>query len=744
MKHLLYLTVFLFLGINVASAQQGTIKGTLKDEKTSEPIMFANVAIKQGESVITGAQTDYDGNYSVSVSKGTYTVEFTFLGYQTFIVNDVTVNPDEEVVLTAAMKEEGIDIGVEVVVSVKANRQNANVLLLERKKSGLILESIGAKQLAASGASDVADGLKKVPGLSIQGSKFLVVRGLSERYNNSTLNGFPVASPNPDKRVLPYDIFPTSVIENLSVSKSFNPDFYANFSGASVDIVTRDYPNERTITFGITGSMNTQSTFQDFKLDGEKTNDVLGYNTSREIPSIIEEFYETSNGRFNSNGKAITESNFFATKFDPTDVTAPINQSYSFSYGDRIVLDESKRRELGVQFNANYGNSYNNDFGQIRLINAQGTTLRDFDYNNDVYSTNLSSVANVTLKLDKDNSISFKNLYTHLSDNSIIETEGYYNDFDPDSSYVRRTTYKDYALRTHQLLGKHKRGNSVFDWGVSYSKADAAEPDRRQVAFFYDDESNDSEVFRFDRINSAETHRFFTDMNDNDGSIKLQYKYVFDTDGEFNPNQNFITGGLNGRYKVRDFGLRKYNYDLSALGSSADRYDIYGVDDILTIDALTSNGFRIMEDFQPQNNYDANLLVVAPYAFGNYSSGKLGITLGIRAEYANQVIDYTDGTNDLESAIEGTDLFPSLITKYDISESSTLKLSATRTVSRPDFRELAPFEYQENFGAFRTKGNPDLQNGFNSNLDLRYEFIPKSNTRAGELIAVTAFYKYIE
>ena len=741
MKKLALLFVLIGLGSFSIFAQQGTIKGTLIDKKLSEPLMFATVAIKQGTSLITGTQTDLDGNFSIKTDAGIYSVEFSFIGYQTFTVNDIEVKTDEEIVLTAALQEAGIEMA-EVVISAKKNRQNANVLLLERKKAGLIIESIGAKQLAAAGASDVADGLKKVPGLSIQGSKFLVVRGLSERYNNSTLNGFAVASPNPDKRVLPYDIFSTSIIDNLSVSKSFNPNFYANFSGASVDIVTRDYPNQRTISLGIGTSMNTQSTFKDFKSDPESANDVLGYNTSRVMPSLITDVYADETGRFRSIGREnqINESNFFTTKFDPTTSTAALNQSYSFNYGDRIISKDNQQKEFGVQFNVNYGNSYNNSFGQLRLINAQGTPLRDFDFNNDTYSTNVSSIANFTYKIGRGNQISFKNLYTHLSDNSVLETWGYYNDIDPNRAYSRRMTYKDYALRTHQLIGEHSFGKSLVNWGASYSKADAAEPDRRQLAFIYSDENRESNEYRINRVDIAETHRFFTDMDDNDASAKAQYKYLFNTD----LTKNYITAGVDTRYKFRDFQLRQYNLGLENLSAATTRYDIYGMDEFLGFDAITDDGYIVDEATLPQDAYNANLMIAAPYIFGNYSINNFGFTAGLRAEYANQDINYTiNGFSDLQNNITGLDLFPSVITNYNITEDHLLKLSMSRTISRPDFRELAPFEYRESYGSFRTTGNPELQNGYNYNVDLRYEFIPSSNTRAGELIAITAFGKYL-
>jgi hypothetical protein len=196
---------------------------------------------------------------------------------------------------------------------------------------------------------------------------------------------------------------------------------------------------------------------------------------------------------------------------------------------------------------------------------------------------------------------------------------------------------------------------------------------------------------------------------------------------------------------MRDFGLRQYNLGLDNLGGASDRYDIYAMDDLLSIEGVTGGSYNIDESTLPQDAYNATLMIIAPYVMGNYSTGNLGLTAGVRAEYAEQHIDYTlNGFKDLRNSITGLDLFPSVTANYNITEDHIAKLSMSRTVSRPDFRELAPFEYRENYGSFRTTGNPDLQNGYNYNVDLRYEFIPSANTRAGELIAVTFFGKYLQ
>jgi hypothetical protein len=181
------------------------------------------------------------------------------------------------------------------------------------------------------------------------------------------------------------------------------------------------------------------------------------------------------------------------------------------------------------------------------------------------------------------------------------------------------------------------------------------------------------------------------------------------------------------------------------LGSSSTRYDIYNMDNLLGTGSINDGNYYVDEATLPQDAFDANLLIAAPYVFGNYSINDFGITAGLRAEYATQNINYTlNGFKDLTNTIEGLDLFPSIIANYNITNEHQAKFSVSRTVSRPDFRELAPFEYRESFGSFRTTGNPDLQNGYNYNVDLRYEYFPSKNVVAGELLAVTLFGKYLD
>lgn len=735
-----FLTLLLFILSLSIFAQDGIIKGKLSDKTTNDDLIGVNIFISE---LGKGTVTDVFGDFSMQVPAGVYTIKFSYVGYKTVEMEAIEVIAGEELSLTFPM-EENSELMEAVVVVTKKDRSGSNILLLERKEATLLTQSIGAQELSQLGAGDAAEGLKKVVGLSVQGSKFVVVRGLGDRYNNSTLNGFPVASPNPDRRVLPYDIFPADILSNLNITKSFSPELYADFSGASVNIDTKEYPAERTLAISVGTSMNTQSTFKSFLKDPEASNDLMGFNQSREIPTAINDFYaDRPTAAFNSDAvEGLNTTNFFTTKFDPQHTTAGLNQSYSLSYGDRINL-KGAASEIGIQANLNYGQNFKNNLGSIKTFNLQGAYIQNFEFNKDIFATEMSGVANVTYKINDRHSIVSKNLYTHLSNNSVLETWGSFSDVNQ-QVYARRMTFQTYQLMANQLIGKHQLSDKIAaDWGVSYSKADAQEPDRRQLAFFYDEADRETNMYQLNRSDIAESHRFFTDLNDKDITSKAQVSYAFSADEN---NKNAITAGMNYRNKQRDFSLRQYNY---AFNNFTDSYDIYQIDEVITVSSESGNGlnYTVVEGTQIQDQYTASLNIYAPYVMGTWqASPKFQITAGTRLELAKQFIEFNETQDQLEGydpatrkEITSTSILPSLILKYDLTSDHITRLSFSRTLSRPDFRELAPFEYRESFGAFRTKGNPELVNADNYNLDLRYEFIPSG----GGLIAVGIFGKYL-
>ncbi len=744
--------LFLFIAVSFGEVygQKGIIKGIVKDKITGEEIIGANVII---EGTTIGASTDIYGNFEFAVDPGTYNIIATFIGYTNFNIENLEVAKGEEVTLEIALSEDELQLE-EIVIEAKSDASNENILMIERKNSLGLTQAIGSQELSKLLAGTAAEGLKKVVGLSVQGSKFVVVRGLGDRYNNSTLNGFPVASPNPDKRILPYDIFPDDIIDNLSVTKSFSPDLYGDFSGASINIKTKDYPSEQTLSLKMGVQMNTLSTFKDFYTDPSGKDDVIGFNNSREIPyKIIESDAERFtfdsryyNGQFN-------ENNWFNNSFDENKKNAPLNKSVSLTYGNFLpVYKLSPNAGIGIMLNANYSDGTQLETGKIRMLqNNDGYFRQNFDSDKYIRFVNVSGVGNVTFKLNDDHSVVFNSLYTHISDNSVLITEGDFWDFDR-YIYSKRITYKEYELLSLQVNGSHAFFNARLDldWGFSKSDAKHDEPDRRQVSLRYDPELPENErIYYLNSQDRSETHRFFLSMDDEDKAAKIKGKFAIipSIDNDDDTDILSVSGGADYRTKTRNSWLRQFNHVLNG----SEQFSSTMVDGFLNIQNLNNENYQVIEGTQPMDNNDMELEVIAPYFSLQYQiiPDKLNINAGARYESAKQFIEFAETDDQIQNPDENPltrnelntdDFLPGITAKYNFTENLVVIGSYSKTVSRPDFRELAPFEYRESFGAFRNVGNPALQNGYNQNADLRIDKYTKNKG----LLSLGLFAKHLD
>jgi outer membrane receptor protein involved in Fe transport len=747
MRYLFPIILYTLLSFQ-SFAQKGTLKGTVKDKDTSEEIIGANVVI---EGTTTGTSTDIFGDFEFQSDPGIVDVVVTYIGYETFRIENLEISAGEEVSLSIQMQTDNLQLE-EIVVEAKADLSNENILLIDRKESLGLTQAIGAQELSRVLAGSAAEGLKKVVGLSVQGSKFVVVRGLGDRYNNSTLNGFPIASPNPDKRIIPYDIFPDDVIGNIGITKAFTPDIYGDFSGASINIQTKEYPDEQTFVIELSSQINTQSTFKDFLFDKAHEEDILGYNQTRRLAEEIHKSDQEGNRNFDSRDYGpYNEDNWFTTKFDPDVKKAPVNKGASLIYGNFFPIYKiNQHAGIGVMINANYNDGTELQTGKIRMLqNNQGSFRQDFDANRYISYTNTSGAGNLTFKFNNLNKISFNSLYTHITDNNVLVTDGYFWDFDP-NVLSRRTTFRDYELFVMQLNGEHSLINGRLDvvWGYSSSDATHTEPDRRQVSMRYNPELPENErTYLISSQDRAETHRLFIGMDDKDDAARLSGKVAIIPAQESGGDLDILafTAGVNYRNKVRNYRLRQFNHALSP----SKPLNPENTDAFLSIDSLNSGAYYINEGSQISDEYSAELNILSPYFNIQWQiiPRKLNINLGIRYEMAKQYIEYAINDDQLNglvpltrNAISTDDIFPSVLARYNFTESLILRASYSRTVSRPDFRETSPVEYRESFGAFRNVGNPELQNGYNDNYDLRFEKYDED----GGLFSIGAFAKQLD
>lgn len=718
----------------VAFAQKGTIKGVVKDAATGEELIGVNVVI---EGTATGASTNIMGEFQFAVEPGTHTILVSYIGFVPER-KEITLAAGETKVIDFAIAEDAVSLS-EVVVEGKVDMGGEQILIAERKKSELMVQSIGAQELSKVAASDAAEGLQKVVGLSVQGNKYIIVRGMGDRYNIGTLNGFPVASPDPDKRVIPFDIFPTNVIQTLDVVKSFSPELYGDFSGAAINVVTQDYPNDPTLTLSMGVGGNTQATFKEFMMDPEYKNDVLGFDQTREMPSGVAatSFYNTNNlGE-------LTDANTFSTSFNPERFNAPLNKSFGVTYGNFFG---NGGQGLGVMASANFSDGYNYEYGSLRTLRANGSELIDFDFTDYTYSTTKSAIANLTYRFNSNSVIRLYNTYSHLSESVGSDAGGFHWDYSNSRGdlLTRRLFYQSSSLLANQLVGEHELNNRLkVNWGVSRSQAFSNEPDRRQLTYF--DRGDD---YIFNAVDRREQHRFFYELNDVDYSAKTGLTYVLKPGGdEEDESLMEVSAGVQGRYKTRDFSSRIFSYYTNNINAQNNSIDIDNPDQYFTIGKLENGIYDITEQTSVADTYDASLQVIAPYAEMKWQliPNRLRAMVGLRTEIAEQQIDYklqTDSefTPRRNNTISGIEPLPSLGLKYNLSDDNILRMNVSRTISRPDFKEVAPFQYTARAYGFTEFGNENLENGSNYNADFRFEKFMER----GSLFAIGAFGKYLD
>jgi len=734
MKRITLIALLIVLSIGGYSQTSATITGTILDkENNNDPMSFANVVLLNTE---IGLTTDLDGNFEIEVPEGNYTIQVSFMGYE---------NIEEKISLKGGTilhfnKSLGVNaMSLEEITLVeKVNRESKSVLMLERKKATAMVQSVGSVELAEKGASDVSDGVTKMAGISKVSSKYIFVRGMGDRYNNATLNGMPIPSPTPDTKVIPLDVFPMGVVSSIGVDKSFDVSKAGDYAGGTIDIVTKASTSDRRLTLGLGTSANTVSTFKPFNsYNGGKT-DYFGYDDgTRNLPSAIsgDDYY---------NGPDM--DSHFANNLDTKKSNSPLNISASLGYND--FFNFSGGSSLGILVAGSFSNENRVYEGLLRNIRADNTARIDYKTKQYSYNTTQTGLANLFYNINNDNKIEFTTFYSHLSTDDVKETRGTHYDYDAQIVSSRRFTFNENSLWWNQLRGTSVVNDKLtISYGGTYSVAKSIEPDRRQLVFTQDANLLNA-PYEINYIDRNENHRFFSWLDENEITAELSAKYVFSRTLE--KETSFIEGGLQTKFKERNFNYRQFNYIFSSdfnryitedLGYT-EGFPYQTPDDVINENTFGAQKVKYQERGDNSSEQLFNFNVHSAYARYFHSLGKLDVLFGARLELGTQTVEYNN--QQISSRVDRFQLdnpylLPSLILKYNINNAQSLKFSASQTISRPGFREMSNFEYVEDFAGMKSKGNPNLHNGTNYNVDVRWE---KFSERGG-IIAFSGFGKYL-
>jgi outer membrane receptor protein involved in Fe transport len=715
MKKLIF-ALFLMLTA-FATAQNGKVAGLIIDKDfDDDPVAFASVQLK---GTTLGAQSDMDGNFSIVAPVGTYTLVVTFVGMQTVEIPNVKVQEGTTTTVNIPMTAEaGVLDTIEIVVT--KSRESQEALILEKKNSITIKQSIGAEELSQKGVSDAEGAVTKVSGVSKQaGVKNVFVRGLGDRYNSTSLNGLPLPSDDPEYKNISLDFFSSDLIESVDINKVFGSEITGDNAGANINIDLKGLSGREELGVGFSTGGNMQTLGSEFK--GIAGEGFFGFSDA-ELPVNNLNVYS-----FNNQLAPSSENNL-------------VNLGLSINGGKRIDIGDNYLNIYGL---LTFDNGYRFIDGNVKNTNSAGSIYLDQDFDKYEYETSQIGQFNLDYHFGKNN-IEFLTMYIHKNTQSFQEYEGINNpEQEGDRVFVRRQQTNDNNLYVSQLLSHFQLSDRLdLDLKGSFNALRGSEPDRRNFEYLFRD------GFYSPNIDSGgNNQRFFSKVQENDYNANALLKYDFNTNEE-DERPNYFTVGGDVRWTHHIFQATTFNHTFDTRVA----VDINDVDAIYNQPSLTSGNFRLEtgrgsainpQAFNPFY-YIGDKIIFAGQ--GNYVKGfteKFLLNVGMRFENVSQEVEYD--TNIARSATNGPSkideslFLPSLGMKYSLNEDNIVRLGASRTYIMPRFKEIAPFRY-DNPGGTATQGNPDLEISNVTNFDLAYEYYPSK----GEIVSLTGFYKNIE
>ncbi len=737
-KYIILLLLTLSTGV---FAQPTGIKGVVSDKVTHETLVGATVLI---QGTTTGSTTDLDGNYTISpVTPGSYNLVISYISYKTQIIEKVKVVKD--VMLEVNVELEGNSLTLEGVV-ISANRRSGSEIsmLSTMKMSSMVVSGISSQQINRSQDRDASEVIRRVPGITIMNDRFVMVRGLNQRYNTVWLNNASTPSSESDVRAFSFDVIPSSMLDNIMVFKSPAPELPADFSGAAIKIYTKNNADKNSLSVGYSTSYRPGTTFNDFSNYRMSKYEWLGFDDgSRALP-----------GDFPSHLNDIkdkTERQRLGRELDkvwsPSVNKAMPDQRFQVGFTRRFLAGKVS---VGTINSMNY--SYSQDINEVYRADYQRyDTVKDVSdtnyYFNDIRSratAKIGALSNWLFIFGNNQKIEFRNLYNHQGYTQVIERNGRDNYGgltirSEELSFNSRNTYSG------QLAGDHNFRNNLthFNWTAGYSYADRNQPDLKRLSSSLV-EDPDNQYYGQYGVNFS-----FAASPELSGRVYQHLKeHIYN--GNFNFDNTFAIGNFKPELKVglylekkdRDFTSRSIGYAIANF-SKFDWGLPYQPVDVIFADSNINytSGIKIDETTNKSDSYTAsNDLLAAYIALKLPFTAKLNLYTGVRMEKNKQQMHSYSSDNASEQVnvnLDETNYFPSANLSYNFSEKSLLRLSYGLTINRPEFREIAPFAFYDFEMKKLVRGNPDVVNVTINNYDFRYEYYPSPS----ETFVFGLFYK---
>ncbi len=749
------------------SYSQSKIIGKVIDEDFNETMPFANVLVK-GTNI--GVTTDFDGNYSINVQPGIYTLVFSFVGYRTKELTDIKVAEKDikEINVNLSSSSVGLE---EVIISVSVQKNTEEALLMMQKKSANLMDGLSSEAFKKVGSSNLANAIKRAPGVSIMGGKYVYVRGLGDRYTKSILNGVEIPGLDPDRNTIQMDLFPTNILDNVQIIKSFTADLPADFTGGLVNIVTKEFPSKKSpalsISLGYNPDMHFKSDYRSYK--GSSTDFLAFDNGQRKIPiefnlgsyyqqSLNDLYSDNLNADFpNLSSQDYNTINNLANSFNPVMGSETNNSMMNFSmgYSTGNQFDIGKKEHTVGWLGAI---SYNNqtEYFSEAIDNYFNTNTNPDVYALDTFRTQrgeigtnnviLSGLGGLSYRTDQSK---FKLTLMHIQNGEKkagqFRQENRFTDFvdynKDNLEYSQRSITNIILNGTHTIIDSSFLSKLVdkIEWKISPTISKIHDKDVRSTIFI-----DDNNAFKY-KDNTQPT-RIWRFLNENHLNSKIDFTKNYELDSE---KAKFKYGAL-ATYQSRDFQIARFQV---SCWDDPSVWSVISGDPNLIFDpnVLVTDSNPIGSYMNPRatitdrsSQFESNKRNLSGYISNELKLfGVLKTILGLRMEKFDLFYTGQNSSGDNfnnQNVINKLDLFPTGNFIYQISENSNLRTSFTRTTARPSFKEASIAQIFDPLSNMTFVGNIDLKPTYIQNYDVRYEFFGDYS----QMMAVSFFYKIFQ
>lgn len=725
--------------VNAINAQNGSIQGHIVDNQTGEDLVGVVVQIP---SLGLGAATDLFGLYTIkNVPPGTYEVAFKLVSYTEKKVTDVVVAAGQSLVLDATMSNAPVEVGVVNVIGVR-NTQAEAAVIEEIKGIKGVVSGLGGAQIAKTQDASGAQVARRIPGVTVVDNRFVMVRGLSERYNAVLLNGVQIPSLEADVKSFSFDLIPSSAIDRFLIFKSPSPELQGEFAGGAIQVYTKNIPDYKLLvdltmtsgwrsgTTGKTFFTNTNASTEKFGFDSkvralpsdfpENVRAISDASELQRIGRTLENNWALNEGVANADGRMnLTVANRFAVK------NVKLGQLTTFNYGRTNAMLDAHRLDYNVY---------------------DETTQRSdtvFDYNDAIYQRNVTMglIHNWGVSYKK-HQFDWKNFFNQagLQSNTIrtgraIE-EG---NFRKEYSF----NYNQRQILATQLSGRHEWTKNKLDWTLAYGQTRRSDPDWKRIRYTKPLDGSDEVYHAYVPFGAQPFYlgRLYLRMNESIRTVTMNYTRSLFKTGEKDkePVYALFKTGAYIEDKNRVFAARNIGYAQANVFQFDYSLDALPLDQILADENInTTTGFKIDEDTKGSDSYRAENNLFAWYAMVELPWKKWNVTAGLRLEQSSQELESATLTGDpIQVNLDTLVALPSVNVSYAFSEKLLLRGAYGKTINRPEFRELAPYSFYDFEQNFIINGNPSVTVATIQNFDLRLERYP----RPGEILSLSLFYK---